>query len=135
MVSPPTILVIDDDPDIRSDLQMLLQERGYRVLTANDGQAGLQRAVADMPDLVILDMMMPKMSGIMVVERFKQQSKRPVPVIMLTGNESEHQRTLAEFMGVDAYLNKPIGMRQLLDRLQRLCPHSATPPVPAVAIV
>jgi DNA-binding response OmpR family regulator len=134
MVCPPTILVIDDDPDIRSDLQSLLQDRGYRVLTACDGQAGLQRAIADKPDLVIVDMMMPKMSGIMVVERFKQQSKRPVPVIMLTGNESEHQRTLAEFMGVDVYLNKPIGIRQLLEHTQRLCPHSPAPE-PAVTAV
>lgn len=121
MVSPQTILVIDDDPDIRGDMQLLLEGRGYRVLTAPDGQAGLNRALAERPDLVIVDMMMPKMSGFTVVERIKQ-SARPTPVIMLTANESTHQRTLAEFLGVDAYLNKPIPLRQLTDHIERLCP-------------
>lgn len=130
MVSPQTILVIDDDPDIRGDMQMLLEGRGYRVLTAPDGQAGLHRAFADRPDLVIIDMMMPKMSGLAVVERIKQSS-RPTPVIMLTANESPQQRTLAVFLGVDAYLNKPVRLAQLTDHIERLCP---PPPLAATQL-
>jgi DNA-binding response OmpR family regulator len=127
-VTPLTILVIDDDPDIRCDLTMLLEDQGYRVITAGDGQAGLNRAQADRPDLVIVDMMMPKMSGFIVLERLKQHQKQQLPVIMLTANESDHQRAFAEFLGVDAYLNKPIGTKALLDRVHGLCPIKSSQP-------
>ncbi len=120
-VTARTILVIDDDPDIRGDLRSILEDQGYRVVTAPDGKAGLEKAFEGRPDLVIVDMMMPRMSGFVVLERLKQ-SAQAIPVIMLTGNESDQQRTFAEFLGVDAYLNKPIGVRQLLDQVQRLCP-------------
>ena len=137
MVGAQTILVIDDDPDIRGDLQMILEDRGYHVITAADGQAGLNRVLAERPDLVIVDMMMPKMSGFVVLERLKQQTYPAIPVVMLTGNSSDHQRNLAEFLGVDAYLNKPIGTRPLLDQLERLCPirHHSPTTIPADTVV
>jgi CheY-like chemotaxis protein len=122
MVAAPTILVIDDDADIRSDLQMILEDHGYRVIAACDGQAGLNLALTAEPDLIICDMMMPKMSGFIVLERVKQDHPRPTPFVMLTANHSDQQRTFAEFLGVDAYLNKPIGIKPLLDQLGRLCP-------------
>jgi DNA-binding response OmpR family regulator len=122
MVVPRTILVIDDDPDIRADLQMLLEDQGYRVITAPDGQSGLKRAISERPSLVIVDMMMPKMSGFIVLERLKQNEVRPTPVIMLTGNESDQQRAFAEFLGVDAYLNKPIATKRLLESVRQICP-------------
>jgi DNA-binding response OmpR family regulator len=122
MVLPQTILVIDDDPDIRGDLQMLLEDHGYRVITAPDGQSGLTRAINERPSLVIVDMMMPKMSGFIVLERLKQNEARRTPVIMLTGNESDQQRAFAEFLGVDAYLNKPVATKHLLDRVRQFCP-------------
>lgn len=134
MVDARTILVIDDDPDIRGMLQMILEEQGYHVLTAPDGQAGLQRAISDLPDLVIVDMMMPKMSGFVVLERIKQSNQLTMPVIMLTANESEQQRAFAEFLGVDAYLNKPIGTRQLLDKLKILCPTPVSSPSRATSL-
>lgn len=121
-ISTRTILVIDDDPDIRGDLRMILEDHGYKVLTAPDGKAGLETALQDRPDMIIVDMMMPRMSGFAVLERLKQRVDLVIPVVMLTGNESDHQRTLAEFLGVDAYLNKPVGTRQLLEHVQRLCP-------------
>ena len=74
MVAIPTILVIDDDPDIRADLQMILEDQGYRVLTAPDGQAGLRCAQAELPHLIICDMMMPTLPGDMffrAVERMR----------------------------------------------------------------
>jgi CheY-like chemotaxis protein len=131
----PTILVIDDDPDIRGDLQMILEDQGYRVITASDGHTGLQRALKDRPDLIICDMMMPKMSGFVVLERVKQHPQHMgVPFIMLTGNESDHQRTFAVFLGVDAYLNKPIGIKPLLEHLHKLCPMPVCPGAHATAI-
>lgn len=137
MVAPQTILVIDDDPDIRSNLQMLLEDQGYRVITAPDGAAGLCRALSEHPDLVIVDMMMPKMSGFVVLERLKGQERSSLPVIMLTANESDQQRAFAEFLGVDAYLHKPIATKALLERVIGLCPLQrvkATPiPIETVA--
>lgn len=130
MVAPPTILVIDDDPDIRADLRMLLEDHGYRVLTAPDGPSGLKLAQTDRPNLIICDMMMPKMSGFIVLERVKQDERQAIPFIMLTANDSDHQRNFAEILGVDAYLNKPIGTKPLLDQLQAFCPK---PPSPAHA--
>jgi CheY-like chemotaxis protein len=67
-------------------------------------------------------MMMPKMSGFMVLERVKEHEQKPIPFIMLTGNESDHQRDFAEFLGVDAYINKPVGIKPLLVQLGMFCP-------------
>jgi DNA-binding response OmpR family regulator len=120
MVAPQTILVIDDDPDICGHLQMILEDSGFRVITAGDGQTGLTRASHDRPNLVIVDMMMPKMSGFVVLERLKQ--RQGMPVIMLTANGSEQQRAFAEFLGVDAYLTKPAGTKIILDHVRQLCP-------------
>jgi DNA-binding response OmpR family regulator len=134
MVAPQTILVIDDDPDIRDDIQSLLENQGYRVVTAPDGQVGLQRALTDKPDLIVVDMMMPKVSGFVVVERLRQ-AQQMVPIIMLTANESVHQRTWAEFLGVDAYLKKPVRFRQLLDHMRRLCPPAGETAIPTATAV
>jgi len=127
VVAVPTILLIDDDADIRGDMKMILEDQGYRVITAADGHAGLQRAIADRPDLIVCDMMMPKMSGFIVLERIKQLEHLNTPFIMLTANISDQQRAFAEFLGVDAYLNKPIGIKPLLEQMRRLCPVPPTP--------
>jgi len=135
MVAVPTILVIDDDADIRGMLKMILEEEGYRVITASDGQAGLLRASNDQPDVIICDMMMPKMSGFIVLERVKQLQHLQTPFIMLTANESDQQKAFAEFLGVDAYLNKPIGTKPLFEQLRRLCPVPATPAMRSTLVI
>lgn len=117
-----TVLVIDDDPDIRELLQEVLEDRGFRVVCAPDGDVGVARAVHAPPDLVICDMMMPRASGFTVLERLKQQHRLPIPIIMLTGNDSDHQRLYAEFLGVDAYLNKPVRAAELFEAVDRFCP-------------
>src|SRR5262245_38683575 len=99
-----TILIIDDDPDIRELLQMALEEWGYHVMSAPDGNSGMSLALSDRPDLVILDMMMPRVSGFAVLQRLRQQHRLDVPVIMLSGIESDHQRAYAEFLGADQFL-------------------------------
>lgn len=117
-----TILVIDDDPDIRGGLTTILEEQGYRVVTASDGKSGLQMARDELPDLLILDMMMPRMSGFSVLERLKERPGPNPAVVMLSANASVHQRALAHLLGVDIYLHKPVGAALLLDHVQRLCP-------------
>lgn len=131
MPAPRTVLVIDDDPDVREVLQMALEDRGYGVACAPDGEAGIARALRDRPDLVIVDMMMPRASGFVVLERLKQQHRLGVPVIMLTANESDHQRAFAEFLGADMYLNKPVRRAQLLAAVHQCCPLPAPEAIPA----
>ena len=114
MPAPCTVLVIDDDPEIRESLQIILEHRGYRVVCAADGEAGVHQALDIRPDLLILDMMMPRASGFFVLERLKHHHAMPVPIIMLTGVESDHQKAYAESLGVDEYLNKPVPPARLL---------------------
>jgi DNA-binding response OmpR family regulator len=127
-----TVLVIDDDPGVQETLQIALEDQGYVVLAASDGETGIKRALRDGPDLIICDMMMPRVSGFMVIERLKTDHRLTVPIIMLTANESDHQRTYAEFLGVDAYLNKPVRPQQLYHTVNRLCPPPK--PVPAYGV-
>ncbi|WP_157369549.1 response regulator transcription factor [Zavarzinella formosa] len=122
MTNSPTVLVIDDDPNIRESLQMILKDQGYRVIEACNGEMGIGKAVGERPNLIIVDMMMPKVSGFLVIERVKHQHNLPIPIIMLTGNESDQQRSYAEFLGVDAYLNKPVRISQLMEAVERFCP-------------
>ena len=128
----PTVLVIDDDPGVQETLQVALEDQGYVVLAAPDGETGIKRALRDGPDLIICDMMMPRVSGFMVIERLKGDHRLTIPIIMLTANESDHQRTYAEFLGVDAYLNKPVRPQQLFHTVNRLCPPPK--PVPAYGV-
>ncbi len=122
MVTARTILVIDDDEDIRGSLKMVLEDSGYLVLTAADGQTGIKSALKNNPNLVIVDMMMPKMSGFVVIERIKQAKDSLIPVVMLTANDNEYQKAFAEVLGVDAFLHKPIGAKELLAQINKLCP-------------
>src|SRR5262249_14384714 len=108
MSAARTVLVIDDDPDICEALQTALEGRGLRVRCAPNGGIGLCWALKSRPDLVFFDMMMPGMSGLVVLERLKQHHRLDVPIIMLTANDSDHQQAYAELLGADVYLRKPI---------------------------
>jgi len=131
MQVPRTVLVIDDDPDVREALQIVLEDRGYRVVCAADGEAGIHKAISDRPDLIIVDMMMPRTSGFVVLDRLKHHHKLRMPIIMLTGNESDHQRDYAIFLGVDEYMNKPVPPDQLLRSIEYFC--SQLPPAATVS--
>jgi DNA-binding response OmpR family regulator len=124
-----TVLIIDDDPDIRECLQMALEDHGYRVICAPDGEVGIRRALNELPDLIIVDMMMPRSSGFVVLDRIKHHHRLAMPIIMLTGNESDHQRAYAELLGVDEYLHKPIHAEQLMRCLNEFCPLPIPEPV------
>jgi DNA-binding response OmpR family regulator len=121
MATPRTVLLVDDDADIVSAMRAVLERHGYRVLTAGDGNAGLATAEREAPDLVVVDMMMPKKSGFLVLEKLKGRGDGP-PVIMITANEGSRHKAYAEALGADDYLRKPFAMDRLLESVTRLCP-------------
>lgn len=113
-----TILIIDDDREIAGTLQTVLQNAGYRVHLAINGIEG-QRAIESLkPDLVLTDMMMPKMGGFPVLE-FLKTLDNPPPVIMMTANEGGRHKAYAEMLGVADYLRKPFAMEVMLESVRR----------------
>lgn len=129
-----TVLVVDDDHDILFAIRAAVESRGYRVITASDGNAGLNVAERERPELVIIDMMMPKKSGFLVVEKLKAKGRDWSPrMVMITANEGGRHRAYAEMLGVDEYLRKPFSMDKLLETVKRLCPLEpvSTEPQPA----
>ena len=122
MAEAKTILVVDDDAEIASAIRTFLERHGYRVLTAGDGNAGLAVAERENPDLVVVDMMMPKKSGFLVAEKLKSRPAAAPKIIMITANEGGRHRAYAEMLGVDDYLRKPFAMDRLLESVHNLCP-------------
>jgi DNA-binding response OmpR family regulator len=122
MAATRTILLVDDDADIRSALKTFLDRKGYRVLTAADGNAGMAMAERESPDLVVVDMMMPKQSGFLVLQKLRGRPDGGPRVIMITANEGSRHRAYAEALGVDDYIRKPFAMERLLESIERLLP-------------
>src|SRR5262245_8512013 len=114
------ILLVDDDPEIVEAMKYALENRGHVVLVARDGNQGLAMAEREDPDLLILDMMMPKRSGFLVLEKLRRSRPVPVRVIMITANEGSRHKAYAEMLGVDDYIRKPFAMDRLLESLGRL---------------
>lgn len=114
------ILLVDDDAEIVESMRIALQSRGYQILVARDGNQGLAMAEKEDPDLMILDMMMPKRSGFLVLEKLRRSRPVPMRVIMITANEGSRHKAYAEMLGVDDYIRKPFGMDRLLETVERL---------------
>ncbi len=114
------ILLVDDDAEIIESLRYALEAKGFEILVARDGNQGLAMAERETPDLVILDMMMPKRSGFLVLERLRRTHLAPIRVIMITANEGSRHKAYAEMLGVDDYIRKPFAMDRLVDSVQRL---------------
>ena len=114
------VLIIDDDQDIVESVQLALEAKGYRVFSGSDGNQGLAMTERESPDLVILDMMMPKRSGFLVLEKLRRTLRVPVRVIMVTANEGNRHKNYAETLGVDDYIRKPFPMDRLLESVERL---------------
>jgi two-component system alkaline phosphatase synthesis response regulator PhoP len=111
------ILIVEDEPNMVAGLRDNFEYEGYEVLTAGDGVEGLNRALADSPDLVVLDVMMPKMSGLDVCKQLK--AKRPsIPVIMLTARGQEVDKVVGLELGADDYVTKPFSIRELIARVK-----------------
>lgn len=108
------ILIVDDDVEIIESVRYALEGEGYEVVIARDGNQGLALAEKERPQLIILDMMMPKRSGFLVLEKLRRVSDEMVPVIMITGNEGSRHKAHAELLGVSEYIRKPFQMDKLI---------------------
>ena len=115
------ILVVDDEPELIKALQIRLRAAGYDVLAAYDGQEGLSKAQKEKPDLIILDLMLPKMDGYKVCGLLKKDSRyAKIPIIMFTARAQEGDKKLGEEMGADAYITKPFQHEILLAKIEEL---------------
>ena len=114
------ILLVDDDTEIVESLRIALEAAGYEILVARDGNQGLAMVEREDPDLVVLDMMMPKRSGFLVLEWLRRNRRVPTRVIMITANEGSRHKAYAEMLGVDDYLRKPFAMDQLIECVKLL---------------
>ena len=114
------ILLVDDDTEIIEAMRYALEAKGYAILIARDGNQGLALAEREDPDLVILDMMMPKRSGFLVLEKLRRTRPVPMRIIMITANEGSRHKAYAEMLGVDDYIRKPFAMDRLVDSVSRL---------------
>ena len=111
-----SILVVEDEPTLRETLVEALESEGFRVTSAGDGRAALERFRADHPDLVLLDLMLPEISGIDVCRIIRAES--PVPIIMLTARGSEVDKVVGLELGADDYVTKPFSLRELSARIR-----------------
>lgn len=114
------ILLVDDDAEIVESLRLALEAQDYEVLVARDGNQGLALIERENPDLIILDMMMPKRSGFLVLERLKRLGDDKHRIIMITANEGNRHKAYAEMLGVDDYVRKPFPMDRLIQSVKRL---------------
>jgi len=117
-----SVLVVDDDPDVLTTLKMAFDSCGAKVTTANDGNKAVDMARRVAPDLIVLDMMMPKKSGFLVMETIKPDpapGKKPF-VIMITANEGKRHEIYARHLGVNDYVSKPFSTERILESASRL---------------
>ena len=114
------ILLVDDDREIVESMRIALDSSGFEIIVARDGNQGLAMVERENPDLVILDMMMPKRSGFLVLEKLRRTRPVPMRVIMITANEGSRHKAYAEMLGVDDYIRKPFAMDRLLESVTRL---------------
>ena len=125
---PHKILVVDDDPDILEAISMILDSQGYKVVTARDGMEGLANLKAEKPDLLILDLLMPKMDGFAVCKELQDPrwaKYKGIPILILTSVREEASRRRYELetgleLDVDDYVEKPVSPDTLLERVGRL---------------
>jgi DNA-binding response OmpR family regulator len=115
------VLVVDDDPNIVNLIRAFLTKIGFEVLEANDGLDGLQKARSENPDLIILDVMLPKLDGFKFSRLLKfDESHRNIPILMLTAKSDEKDEKIGLAMGADAYLTKPFKNQELIDQVKAL---------------
>jgi len=120
-----TILVVDDEPSIREVVTLYLQRAGYRVIVAADGQAALEALERHDPDLVVLDLMLPRVDGLEITRQLRVQGT--TPIIMLTARREETDRILGLEMGADDYVVKPFSPRELVSRVKAVLRRTSGP--------
>ena len=127
------ILVVDDEPRMTRFIRMNLELEGYRVVEAHNGLDALEKARTDLPDLVILDVMMPELDGFDTLEMLREVSN--VPVIMLTVRSDEEDKVRGLELGADDYVTKPFGARELASRVRAVLRRTQGPVTPEEAIL
>ncbi len=125
---PAKILVVDDERPIAEILQYNLEKEGFQVVLAFDGDEALQRVEQDEPDLIILDIMLPKQDGFSVCRQIR--AHRDIPIIMLTAKETELDKVLGLELGADDYVTKPFGAREIVARVKAILRRSTAKPEP-----
>ncbi|WP_110927192.1 response regulator transcription factor [Bacillus massiliglaciei] len=116
---PKKIMVVDDEESIVTLLQYNLEQAGYEVITAFDGEEALQLAVKENPDFIVLDLMLPKLDGLEVCKELRLQ-KMNVPILMLTAKDDEFDKVLGLELGADDYLTKPFSPREVVARIKAI---------------
>jgi DNA-binding NtrC family response regulator len=127
MTKSKTVLVVDDDDALRDGLKLALTKQGYLTLEADDGLEAKQLIVGHRPDLVIMDMMMPRWGGFAVLEHFLHAGNAP-PFIMITAHQGEKHKAYAQQIGVVDYFHKPFSLDRLLERVDFLLRDKASAP-------
>ncbi len=113
------VLIVDDDPEVRAAIDHALQAEGALTQYCSDGNSAVRICEAEPPDLVVLDMMLPKRSGFLVLDRIKKIENAPI-VVMVTANEGRRHQQYAETLGVDGYILKPVRLERLITMAQEL---------------
>ncbi|MFA5308866.1 MAG: response regulator transcription factor [Dehalococcoidales bacterium] len=121
------ILIVDDDPAILRLLSTNLKARGYEIFTATDGEESLEKVQKDFVDLIILDLMMPKVDGVEVCRRIREWSDIPIIILSARGDENDKVKCLE--LGADDYLTKPFGIAELMARIKTAFRHRGDPTV------
>ncbi len=129
MTAARTILVVDDDYDLCAGMEAVLHRHGYCTLCADDGLDAKKLIDSQRPDLVILDMMMPRLGGLAVLEHYRGDRTAP-PFILITANESDSHRAYAEWIGVSAYLRKPFSLDRLIEQVDEVLQPAKRPAEP-----
>jgi DNA-binding response OmpR family regulator len=129
MPDSSTILLVDDEDSVQKLLAYPLEREGFRVLQARDGEEALHRFASERVDLVVLDVMLPKLDGLEVCKRLRAESE--VPIIMLTARDDELDKVLGLELGADDYITKPFSIREFRSRVRALLRRASTPRRPA----
>jgi len=116
----PRILIVDDEPDLIAVLRMGLLMEGFEVLEAADGEEGLRKAQQEKPDLVVLDLMLPRMDGYQVCRTLKFDARyKSLPIFILSARPGERDKRLALEMGADLFISKPYDLKDLVTRIRQ----------------
>ena len=127
MEARPTVLLVDDEESVQKLLAYPLEREGYRVVQARDGEEALVRYRAEAIDLVILDLMLPRLDGLAVCRRLREE-RSAVPIIMLTARGDEGDKVLGLELGADDYITKPFSIREFMSRVRALLRRAHLPP-------
>ena len=129
MAEKPRILLVDDEPSIVKMVSKRLEIEGFEVLVATDGQEALTKAHTEQPDLIILDLMLPKLNGYEVCTMLKQDTRyQQIPIVLFTAKAQAKDEQLGLECGANAYVRKPFQSQELLEKLRTLLAASSPPP-------